>query len=738
MVDWLILGGLVASRWLMPVESAAAGETLPLVQITLLYAVFALWRRIREGRLWRPLGRGDWLVFCLVAAHVGSGLAVLIGGGQKRAALNLLWEWVGTGVLWTLVGQEIFRLRLLDRIFGALAITTVLLAGFGIWQNIVVYPQLRGLLDDYERLEANVESLSGPDMTKFRELRASLPVSYIQGDAAARLSFSQRVRGSQEPLGMFALANSFGGLLLVGGWMVWGRLTTTFRERKGRLGPALWGTGLLLILACLMLTKARTAWVGGLAGIVVWIALTLEGRSLRRLLMPAALAIGGLLVLVGIGLATGRLDAQTISEAPKSVRYRLEYWQSTLALLRDRPLMGSGLANFRPRYLQYKLPQSSEEILDPHNFVLDVWANAGMFGLIALLSLLVLTLQSMRTRPETAAATEEPAPPSGDPSPWWMSLGIGQVGMLFAAAALYLSGADPVSGLGWLLPAWWVAGILFEKTSAVRIPFAAYAAAWASYTIHLLGAGGIETPGLSQLWLLLAARMVWNMVEAPAPTPHVLAPSRGWALTAGAGGLAVACLLTALVPVVTAQAALRLGEEQLHGGQNLATAAKNFDEATRADPLDPDPWVQKSFLSEIRWQRAIDMHHFDEAIEQIAEARRRNPLDPYLVRMTGLLWLVRYERTHAIEDAKEAVVHLREAVERYPYQAAILADLARALAPVVPDEARNVARRAIAQDDLNRAYGHYDKMLPDSIREQLQGIAGTVSGPQAPDPPKSS
>lgn len=535
---------------------------------------------------------------------------------------------------------------------------------------------------------------------------------------------------------MFALANSFGGLLLVGGWMVWGRLTTTFRERRGRLGPALWGTGLVLILGCLMLTKARTAWVGGLLGIVVWIALTLEGRSLRRLLMPGALAIGGLLVLVGIGLATGRLDAQTVSEAPKSVRYRLEYWQSTLALLRDRPLMGSGLANFRPRYLQYKLPQSSEEILDPHNFVLDVWANAGMFGFLALLALLVLILQTMRSKPEAVSVTDEPTPP-GDPSPWWISLGIGQVGILFAAAALYLSGADPISGFGWLLPAWWIAGVLFEKTSASRIPVAAYAAAWASYTIHLLGAGGIETPGLSQLWFLLAARMLWSALDIPELLARPLAPARGWALTAGAGGLAVVCLLTTLVPVVTAQAALRLGEEQLHGGQNLAAAARNFDAATKADPLDPDPWVQKGFLSEIRWQRAIDMHHFDEAIEQIAEARRRNPLDPYLVRMTGLLWLVRYERTQAIDDAKEAVVHLREAVARYPHQAAILGDLARALAPVVPDEARTVAERAIAQDDLNRAYGHYDKMLSDPIRQQLEGIAGAPADPMPADAPNT-
>jgi len=737
-VGWLALGGLVAARWLLPVESAAAGETVPLVQITLLYAVFALWRRVRDGRPWCRLGTGDWLVFGLVAAHVLSGLAVLVGGGQKRAALNLLWEWIGTGVLWALIGQEIRRLGLLDRIFGALAIVTILLAGFGVWQNVVVYPELRGLLDEYERLEARSDSLSGAEAAKFRQLRGSLPMSYIQGDPSARQMFSQRVRASQEPMGMFALANSFGGLLLIGGWMVWGRLAENFRTRRSRLGLALWGAGLGLIVVCLLLTKARTAWIGGLAGSVVWIALTLKGRSLRLLLMPAAAAIGGLLVLVGLGLATGRLDAETFSEAPKSVQYRLEYWQSTLAMLRDRPLLGSGLANFRPRYLQYKLPQSSEEILDPHNFLLDVWANAGLPGFLILLGLLALVLQGLRAKSDAVAAPEPPGSNSAAASPAWMSLGIGQAGIVLAAMALYLSGADPVSGLGWLVPAWWLTGLLLEKTSgwAAVIPLPVYAAAWCSFTIHLLGAGGIETPGLSQLWLLLAARLLWDRFPAKefslAP-----GPARGWILTAAGGGLAVACLLTALLPVVTAQAALRIGQEQLQAGQNLAAAAKRFDEAIRADPLDPDPWVQKSFLSEMRWQRAVDMHHFDEAIEQITEARRRNPFDPYLVRMTGLLWLVRYDRTHAAQDAREATVHLREAVRRYPHQAAILADLARALVPLEPAEARNYAQKAVAQDDLNRSYGHYDKMLPDPLREQMQGLAKGGAEESAPETSKT-
>ena len=82
---------------------------------------------------------------------------------------------------------------------------------------------------------------------------------------------------------MFALANSFGGLLLVGAWLVWGRIAL-WRETAGgsRIGLAILVVGLGVIVICLVLTKARTAWAGGLAGIAVWTLLSLRNRGLRR------------------------------------------------------------------------------------------------------------------------------------------------------------------------------------------------------------------------------------------------------------------------------------------------------------------------------------------------------------------------------------------------------------------------------------------------------------------------
>src|SRR5207248_2034927 len=73
-----------------------------------------------------------------------------------------------------------------------------------------------------------------------------------------------------------------------------------------------------------------------------------------------------------------------------------EYWQGawgvitqgapTLSQALTAPTFWSGVGpgNFGVHYLRYKLPQSSEEIQDPHNLFLEVWATAGFWAVLAL------------------------------------------------------------------------------------------------------------------------------------------------------------------------------------------------------------------------------------------------------------------------------------------------------------------------------------------------------------------
>ena len=139
-----------------------------------------------------------------------------------------------------------------------------------------------------------------------------------------------------------------------------------------------------------MLTKSRTAILATGGGIVL---LAIYGRAApSRLagwiswkLLAGAAAVVVLLALVVVGL--GGLDLQVLSEAPLSIRYRLEYWRATAAMIADHPLLGCGPGNFQEHYARYKLPQASETVGDPHNFLLEIWATAGTPALLALLAM---------------------------------------------------------------------------------------------------------------------------------------------------------------------------------------------------------------------------------------------------------------------------------------------------------------------------------------------------------------
>ena len=72
---------------------------------------------------------------------------------------------------------------------------------------------------------------------------------------------------------------------------------------------------------------------------------------------------------------------------------------------------GVGPGNFRAAYLPYKLPESSEEILDPHNLFLEVWATAGFWAFVALVLALILGLRNLlgaRSARTSASVEDQP------------------------------------------------------------------------------------------------------------------------------------------------------------------------------------------------------------------------------------------------------------------------------------------------------------------------------------------
>ncbi len=106
------LGVLIAARMLIPAEAAVHGDTLWIVQLWLGLGVLWAWNcRVNEDYRIR-FAWIDFTVWLLVAGHVISALFVVVtAGGDQRAALNMMWEWVALGIGFFLL-RQVLRLLL--------------------------------------------------------------------------------------------------------------------------------------------------------------------------------------------------------------------------------------------------------------------------------------------------------------------------------------------------------------------------------------------------------------------------------------------------------------------------------------------------------------------------------------------------------------------------------------------------------------------------------------------------
>jgi O-antigen ligase len=189
----------------------------------------------------------------------------------------MLWEWVALGVLFFLMRQTMSAREDARRLVGVLLTTTVVLAGLGIWQHFVFYPQA---VRDYDQKRAELDRLrnepaplqeAAARQARIQEIESEWYVQGVPLDGSSRQLYEQRLRSSNEPCGMFALANSFAALLMVGLFAAFPLLRDAWTTRGVARGKFLAVAACTLLIAyCLVLTKSRTAWAGLFAGLLTW------------------------------------------------------------------------------------------------------------------------------------------------------------------------------------------------------------------------------------------------------------------------------------------------------------------------------------------------------------------------------------------------------------------------------------------------------------------------------------
>ncbi len=112
----------------------------------------------------------------------------------------------------------------------------------------------------------------------------------------------------------------------------------------------------------------------------------------RWYLLPAVVVLGVAMSRVP-AIATRMAHEFNLSDPNNTFVSRLNLWEATLRMLKDRPIFGSGLFGFARGIQPYRGGVYEENLIYPHNFVLNMWTETGLLGLAAFLWLLVQTFR---------------------------------------------------------------------------------------------------------------------------------------------------------------------------------------------------------------------------------------------------------------------------------------------------------------------------------------------------------
>ncbi len=621
--------------------------------------------------------------------------------GHFRPVLNCMGQWAAM-VTGFLVMVRLFRWHAARRAVLVMALAAAAVSAlWGIHEWKWVHPQV---VRQYERDPAGVMRKAGV---------------IAEPGTPAWKQFRDRLM-STEPYGTFGLPNSLAGFLAT--WLVvgTGMLFMAIASRPQRIEwIGLLATMVLTIGFCLTLTKSRTAWLAALVGLVGLVLSPLARRSRGAVALAGGLVVGGLLLALA---ALSWADPLVISEAPLSVRYRLEYWMGCVAIAKDHPWFGCGVGNFQEFYPQYMQPWSSETVADPHNFWFELLATAGVPA--ALIALIVVAAAIGLARAARGSQTGGSVSPDRSRERLGVSgrarqLSRGQLALMTAGGGLL---ALPALGIRAILQGQFVEIELIGIALVVVVGTAIGAFRWcrlgelprnvigwglATWGINACAAGAIGIWGVAHSgWLLLA---LWVSTADPITSRRVAGIglpkwkqlARWWrpvSVVASLVGL-VAVWTLVHAPVYRARRALLRADSSTI----LREAERWYLAAADADSWWSLPWER---VAELRWRRYLanpDERGWQQFQRATREALARNRHSAVLYRQIGdwNLWAFVASDSTRRRGGDQMVAAYRRAAEFHPANAFYHAQLAWAYHLVGESRrAADEARRALELDAL--------------------------------------
>ncbi len=242
--------------------------------------------------------------------------------------------------------------------------------------------------------------------------------------------------------GTFKMPNDLGAYLVIILPMTAGYLVASWRTRQNWKLITILGALLCVMIANLVLTLTRGAWIGVFVA-MIYIAIYFERRLLWGLLVLA--------VLFSILMPQSTRERfETIRKHPPGfMSERPQWWKTSVQLIAKYPITGIGLGRFRHEYQLHGPPGMYHKPYHAHNIYLQVAVEQGIPSLILFLWILFLIFRQLFALRKNSDL-------------WRSGLFIGGSGFLISALVYGL--ADHILHQRPLLIFWFLNGLVFYVT----------------------------------------------------------------------------------------------------------------------------------------------------------------------------------------------------------------------------------------------------------------------------------
>lgn len=299
------------------------------------------------------------------------------------------------------------------------------------------------------------------------------------------------------PVSVFGNPNFLGAFLVV----LIPQAMSRAAASRSRLIRGVLSVYILLSLALLFLTFSRGAWVGLAAGGALWLWLMLRagGRfSLRAWWqgqpngLKAVWLAGGAAALVVLALASVLL-VRSLTASGRDVGLRTELYAAAAQLFAEKPLTGHGLFTYGRGLVRLPGIEPDKPHSHAHNIILQVAAETGLPGLVALAVTLALMTRAVR-------ANWKFSPPDA-PLMAWGNEQRRRIMLAGAAAGVVAFGVHQLTDVPAMMPAIALTGLIALVLAMAPAQPQPMAAKW-----RLVG----HPVGVTALWVLILVSGWWS------------------------------------------------------------------------------------------------------------------------------------------------------------------------------------------------------------------------------------